>query len=369
MSNPAERNGSRRSQERVSPISDSAEQLGEMGGWEWIFETDELIWSDNHFRLYGLEPNEISPSLEFVIAQTHPEDRERIAREVENSRVGGGSKRVEYRIVRWDREVRDLRSTVTEIEGHPRRVVGFVQDITERRRAERELQTHIAVGHALGGWESLDQSGGPVLSALGEAMEFVAGAVWVPETEFLYPRVFWQADSVDASGLEFIMRGQRIPRGCGLPGRAWASRQPTTLARGVEDSSFDAPRVASLSGLQGAVAFPALKGEEVLAVLNFYAREDFSLTDRLIQSLTGIGRELGHILDRRRGDLGAPALTPRELEVLQLAAQGHSAPKIAKRLALSHDTVKTHFRHVYSRLDVHDRATAVAKALRLGLIN
>jgi PAS domain S-box-containing protein len=368
MSNLVEQNGSGPSQELVSPLTESAEQLGEMGSWEWIVETDELIWSDNHFRLYGLEPNEVSPSLEFVVEQTHPEDRARIKEEVRNARGGAGSKRVEYRIVRWDREVRYLRSTVASIEAHPRRVIGYVQDITERRRAERELQTHIAVADALGGWESLDQSGGPLLSALGEAMEFVAGAAWVPEAELLHPRVFWQAGSVDASGLELIVRGKRIPRSCGPPGRAWVSRQPTALARGVDDLSCDVPRVAALAGLQGEVALPALKGEEVLAVLNFYSREDFALTDRLMRSLSGIGRELGHLLDRRRGDLGAPALTPRELEVLQLAAQGHSAPEIAKRLVVSNDTVKTHLRHVYSRLDVHDRATAVAQGLRLGLI-
>jgi PAS domain S-box-containing protein len=368
MSNSTDHNRSGRSQESARALSESAEQLGEMGGWEWILETDELIWSDNHFRLYGLEPNEVSPTPEFVLEQTHPEDRERLTREVEDSRAGGGSKHVEYRIVRWDREVRYLRSTVTEIEADPRRVIGYVQDITARRQAERELQTHIAVADALGGWESLDQSGAPLLSVLGEAMEFVAGAAWIPEAEFLHLRVFWQAGSVDASGLEFAVRGRQIPRGCGPPGRAWVSRQPTALIRGVDDLSCDVPKVAALAGLQGEVAFPALKGDEVLAVLNFYSREDFELTDRLMQSLSGIGRELGHLLDRRRGDLAAPTLTPRELEVLQLAAQGHSAPEIAKSLVLSPDTVKTHFRHVYSRLDVHDRATAVAQALRLGLI-
>ena len=124
----------------------------------------------------------------------------------------------------------------------------------------------------------------------------------------------------------------------------------------------------TLAGWHGAVAFPALVGEDVLAIVKLYSREDFELTDRLLHSFSGIGHELGHFLDRRRGDLGAPVLTARELEVLQLAAQGNSVPQIAKRLILSHDTVKTHFRHVYSRLDVHDRATAVAQGLRLGLI-
>jgi len=65
---------------------------------------------------------------------------------------------------------------------------------------------------------------------------------------------------------------------------------------------------------------------------------------------------------------GATALTQREIEVLQLAAEGCSATGIADRLVLSPATVRTHFANIYQRLDVHERAAAVAKAMRLGLV-
>jgi DNA-binding CsgD family transcriptional regulator len=61
-------------------------------------------------------------------------------------------------------------------------------------------------------------------------------------------------------------------------------------------------------------------------------------------------------------------LTPRELEVLELAADGYSGPMIAHDLVISPTTVRTHFEHIYAKLDVRDRAAAVAKAMRLGLI-
>ena len=61
------------------------------------------------------------------------------------------------------------------------------------------------------------------------------------------------------------------------------------------------------------------------------------------------------------------ALTPRELEVLELAANGLNAPRIAEQLVLSAATVRTHFEHIYRKLDAPDRAAAVAKAMRLGL--
>jgi len=61
-------------------------------------------------------------------------------------------------------------------------------------------------------------------------------------------------------------------------------------------------------------------------------------------------------------------LTPRELEVLQLAADGLSGPKIAEAFVISPDTVRTHFANIYEKLEVRGRAAAVAKAIRLGLI-
>jgi DNA-binding CsgD family transcriptional regulator len=62
-------------------------------------------------------------------------------------------------------------------------------------------------------------------------------------------------------------------------------------------------------------------------------------------------------------------LTPREEELLQLAAEGLSGPDIAQQLFLSPGTVKTHFQNIYDKLAVHERAAAVARGLRLGLID
>lgn len=66
--------------------------------------------------------------------------------------------------------------------------------------------------------------------------------------------------------------------------------------------------------------------------------------------------------------LGAEVLTPRELEVLSLAAGGLTGQGIAEELVLARVTVRTHFVNIYRKLEVSRRAAAVAKALRLGLI-
>jgi LuxR family maltose regulon positive regulatory protein len=61
-------------------------------------------------------------------------------------------------------------------------------------------------------------------------------------------------------------------------------------------------------------------------------------------------------------------LSDREIEVLQLIAEGMSNAKIASRLVLSLDTVKTHARNIYSKLGVHNRTEAVARARILGIL-
>lgn len=71
---------------------------------------------------------------------------------------------------------------------------------------------------------------------------------------------------------------------------------------------------------------------------------------------------------RLRKKHDAPALTPREQEILHLIAAGKSLPQIAKELYLGLTTVKTHVQHLYEKLGVSDRAAAVASAMRRGLI-
>jgi two-component system, NarL family, nitrate/nitrite response regulator NarL len=71
---------------------------------------------------------------------------------------------------------------------------------------------------------------------------------------------------------------------------------------------------------------------------------------------------------RRREVRDRPLLSDREREALKLIAEGLTAPAIGRRLHLSTGTVKTHLTHLYEKLDVSDRAAAVAQAMRRGLL-
>ncbi len=356
---------------RAAHQLDTAEQVAHLGSFDWRPVTRTYRWSENLYRIFGVEPDEITPTRDWVLERTHPDDRERLARYFELRPLVPGPPPIEWRIRRPAGDVRYLRSTVTKIDPGPRgarRIIGVVQDVTDQRIASRELAAHAAVSAALIDWNSFEEGARRLLQDLGVACEFMIGALWLPHGDVLAAELIWKEPVFEINDFEAMTFALRLPRGVSLPGLAWQSKQPETISDVSHEPNFRRREAARAVGLHGAVAFPALKAEEVLAVLEFYSREQ-DHTGRLRQTLTAIGFELGEFFSRRRAELAPPRLTPRELQILQLASVGNTVPQIAESLVISASTVKTHMEKIYRKLDVSDRAAAVAAALRLGVIH
>jgi PAS domain S-box-containing protein len=353
-------------------LLEQGEQLARSGSWQFCAQTGEVLWSDNLYRIYGVGPGEVDASLAYVYGLIHPDDIDRVERYAKRVSEHDAPPVMEYRIVLPGVGIRHLRSTVglrVETDGQPLQVLGTVQDITEERRAEREIAAHVAVSETLHEWASIEQGGERLLRSLGQAMSFDAGVLWLPEGDVLTAGFFWTAPTWPAPDLERAVRALRLQRGAGLAGLAWQQQRPVATADLAHDLRFQPQADAVAAGLRGALAVPALHGDEVLAVLGFAAREEPELTDRLMLSLAGIGYEVGQFLGEHRSELSPSPLTRRERQVLQLAARGLPGPKIAEELGISSATVKTHFTHIYEKLGVAGRASATAEALRQGVID
>jgi DNA-binding CsgD family transcriptional regulator len=202
---------------------------------------------------------------------------------------------------------------------------------------------------------------------LAEALDLAFGVLWVFEGASFTPRVLWHLPSHFVAVAEATERWRPGP-GCPILGRAWEGRQPVVSSRPWEGSSPQRAAAIRESGLQAVIAIPAVSLTETLAVLEFLSCDPVDPTDRLLATLTGISHEIGYVLARRHGELVRPVLTPRQLQMLQLAATGHSAADIALELSLSPATVKRHFADAYARLGVADRAAAVGEVMREGLV-
>lgn len=93
-----------------------------------------------------------------------------------------------------------------------------------------------------------------------------------------------------------------------------------------------------------------------------------SLIEVIREVHAGVNRLPEDVARRLREGRAQPDLTPREVEVLTLVAQGCSNKEVAVKLGISTETVHAHVRNVFVKLDVTDRTAAVMAAVRRGLI-
>ncbi len=360
-----------REAEHRSSLRDGAEQVAEIGSWEWFPATGALVWSTNLYRLFGSAPGEITPTIDYVLAATHADDRERMARVVAYLGRGGHLEPVEYRVIRPDGVTRRLRSTVTSTrttDGVTSSIAGVVEDVTDEVEADHKIAAHIAVSGALHAWESFETGAPRLLSALAEALDFSAATLWVPAGEALVARAIWTSPAYDAAGFASETRALRLRRGACLPGAVWDLGHAVNVVDVQSHATYSRRVAAGRAGLHGAVAFPLVYAAEVLAVIELNSREVVRHTPRFMLSLRAVGSELGQFLAHRHGELDVTTLTPRQLEILRLASEGCSGREIAERLFISQTTVKSHFESIYDRLGASDRASAVAEAMRRSLI-
>lgn len=134
---------------RVADLTKSGQNLAEaqalahLGSWEYDLETGAEYRSDEFFRLLGLAPRESGRAEDSVFDYIHQDDRKRVADKLFATLKNGKPYDVEYRINAADGIERVLHARgkiLREAGGKSDKFVGSVLDITERRRAEREIQ-------------------------------------------------------------------------------------------------------------------------------------------------------------------------------------------------------------------------------------
>ncbi|MCH8199784.1 MAG: PAS domain S-box protein [Chloroflexi bacterium] len=120
-----------------------AQQVARFGSWDWNVVTGELRWSDEVYRLLGIPVGGVVPAFDLFIDAVHPDDRPGVQRSIDQALSSGGPFETEFRVVHPDDTERMLhaRGDVTLDEtGEPARLVGTVQDVTDRVAAERALR-------------------------------------------------------------------------------------------------------------------------------------------------------------------------------------------------------------------------------------
>ena len=134
------------------------QRISHTGSWSWNVSSAEVSWSEEHFRIFGFDPEKTEPSFQLFMETVHPEDRSFIERSLDEAIKEKRGFDLEFRIALADGSIKHVQGVgrpVVEESGEVHNYTGTTVDLTERKRGEalfageKRLLEMIATGVAL----------------------------------------------------------------------------------------------------------------------------------------------------------------------------------------------------------------------------
>ncbi len=354
----------RRSELRLS----DAQQLAHTGSWEWDPASDQQVWSDELYRIYGLVPGTATPTLPLFLSIVHPDDRERVEQAAVVLRRDGAPIDLELRVVRPDGTQRWIHSRGAAVrlrsDAGPR-VLGVVQDVTDSRQAEQALRREKAFVEALEAVAVAANQARSVDEALRASLEQVCEltgwpvghALLVQRDGRLLSSGIWELRDPDRfAELRRVSQTLSLHDTAGAPALVLERATPVWLRELPLNIDFRRAAAAQESGLRAAVAFPVWVGREIAAVLEFFATEDAVPDPALLEVMAHLGTQLGRVIERRRAE---ERLASSESQLRELASRlvsvreeerKHMARELHDELGQSLTALKIDLRTLQRRL-------------------
>jgi PAS domain S-box-containing protein len=120
-----------------------AQKVARLGNWERHLRTGGLTWSDELYRIFGLNPGEIALTFDTSLNFIHPDDRNAVQSAIDTALAEKRAYSIDHRILWPDNSIRYIRQhgeVVCDEEDKPVRMVGTAQDVTDLKRIEEELR-------------------------------------------------------------------------------------------------------------------------------------------------------------------------------------------------------------------------------------
>jgi PAS domain S-box-containing protein len=122
---------------------DNAQRIAHIGNWDWDIVKNELFWSDEIYRIFGLNSLEFGATYEAFVNTIHPDDRELVQISVDEALHDNKPYSIDHRIILPNGSIRIVHEQAEvnfDEAGKALKMVGTVQDITDRKKAEDELK-------------------------------------------------------------------------------------------------------------------------------------------------------------------------------------------------------------------------------------
>lgn len=303
-------NAAREKLEEIRQQHEQAQKIAHLGHWELDLVTNELLLSNEIYRIFAAEPG-TRQTFESFLEAVHPDDLEYVKSSYAISLRERAAYDIEHRLLLPDgtlKWVQERCETIYGEDGTPLRSIGTTLDITARKLIEQELLTE---QRELGALARVSQETTGLKDEY-EMMRIACGSVveifgldlcWlgmVGDT----PEVRPVASS--GSGTDYLegvnVRRDDTPEGNGPAGKAIRSRNPQVVNQIENDPAFAPWRERALQyGFHACLSVPLLNPEqEVVAVMNAYGGEPGFFTDNRIDMLRTFANQVATAIENVR---------------------------------------------------------------------
>jgi PAS domain S-box-containing protein len=303
------------------------ERLAHLGSWRYHSANDHFEWSDELLQIVGLPPDQTHGTLADFTAHVHDEDRAAIDSVFRHIHEQSGSWQRNARIRLANGDVRHvvIRGRSIHRKGKPAQAIGAVQDVTELKTRELDLQR---VNWTL---RAVTESGAALIRSSSELelMSTVCEAL-TSDDIFVLAAIAEPLDDADKSIVIRAAAGQAVayidgitlswadtPHGRGPSGMAVRTGRPAIIDDIQNDPRFSAwAERAVAAGILSSIAVPVRAGLSTIAVMGVYAAEPNAFGPEEVALLERFADNLGFGIDARRTRHALDAAqAEREIEI------------------------------------------------------
>ncbi len=322
----------------------SAQHIARLGSWELDLADNTLTWSDEIYRIFGIDPEQFPASYENFLHAIHPDDREMVDRAYRDSVRDRTAYDIVHRLLLGDSSIKfvhETGQTLYDDSGRPLRSIGTVQDITARKKAEMALHN---ANRALRAISACNEA---MFRATSEKELLTAVCALIVEIgEYRMAWIGYANQDAEKSVTPVAMHGIEVgylkdrqfswdetsPSGRGPTGTAICSGKPQINQNFLTNPALGPWRDAALQrGYQSSIALPLISKAHTFGALMIYAPEPDAFSEEEVTLLEDLSKDLSFGIETLRTRMERDRIAEENQQ--QLVAQQQSLKDFIRVIA------------------------------------